>query len=231
MSLILEALRRSEAERRRGAPPGLLDGAPLRAATPRPIWPLMLGGVILGAALAGGVLWWVIGDGMMADDSPPAARTPETPRAANVPPLPVLSTRREVPATSPFPEAPAASAAPTVFAAPEAAIAPEASTAPLRSASPVTLATPPEPDIAEPPDRLTGPAAGDVSRANLSAEALPPLRLSMHVFAEVPAQRFAILDGQRVREGDRVTDDLQVLEIRRDGLRLSWQGRVLWLPR
>lgn len=242
MSLILEALRRSEAERRRGAPPGLFDGASGRVAATRPVWPLMLAGVLLGAALAGGVLWWLIGGGNVSDDSQSNSPTPEAPRTANVTPVP--SAQREVTAVA-VPSAPRASAASPVSAS--AAASPTATeiaapTTPIDSEAPSTHAAPalpsapaaspePEPDTVRPPDPLTGPAAGDVPRASLGAEALPPLRLSMHVFAETPAQRFAILDGQRVREGDRVTDDLQVLEIRRDGLRLSWQGQVLWLPR
>lgn len=235
MSLILEALRRSEAERRRGAPPGLLDGAPHLTAAPRPVWPLMLGGVLLGAALAGGLLWWVMGRSAAATDT--TTMPVEAPLAADGPPARAPSADLAPPPASTLPPAPIASAAPTAFAASVAPTTSSASETPAAPAAPAELAmaspppAPSAPDIAGPQDALTGPAAGDVPRANLSAEALPPLRVSMHVFAEAPAQRFVILDGQRVREGDRITDELQVLEIRRDGLRLSWQGRVLWLPR
>ncbi|MFN3965700.1 general secretion pathway protein GspB [Silanimonas lenta] len=79
----------------------------------------------------------------------------------------------------------------------------------------------------------SGPAEGDLPLAAALAggAVLPPLRLSMHVYAEDPARRFAILDGVRVREGESLEGGLQVLEIRRDGLRLAWNGRVLWVPR
>ena len=59
--------------------------------------------------------------------------------------------------------------------------------------------------------------------------ALPPLRLSMHVFAEDPLQRFAIIDGARRREGDLLAPGLQVESISREGVRLSWQGQLLEL--
>jgi general secretion pathway protein B len=65
----------------------------------------------------------------------------------------------------------------------------------------------------------------------VSGEALPALRVSMHVYADDPARRFAIVDGQRRREGETLQPGLTLLEIRRDGLRLGWQGRVLWIPR
>jgi general secretion pathway protein B len=53
----------------------------------------------------------------------------------------------------------------------------------------------------------------------------------MHVYADDPARRFAIIDGQRRREGETVLPGLALLEIRRDGLRFQWQDRVLWVPR
>ncbi len=61
--------------------------------------------------------------------------------------------------------------------------------------------------------------------------ALPPLRISMHVFHEEPLRRFAIVDGQRLREGDVLAPGLRLETIERDGLQLEWQGRTLWLPR
>jgi len=59
--------------------------------------------------------------------------------------------------------------------------------------------------------------------------ALPPLRLSMHLWNEVPAQRFVILDGQRLIEGDRV-GEASIVRIERDGVLLEWQGRGLRIP-
>ena len=83
-------------------------------------------------------------------------------------------------------------------------------------------------------DPHRGPASGDVAVGELAPSmraALPPLRLSMHVFSDAPAQRFTIIDGVRYREGESVQPGLQVVAIQRDGVRLDWQGRPLWLPR
>ena len=55
---------------------------------------------------------------------------------------------------------------------------------------------------------------------------LPPLKLSMHLWNETPAQRFVILDGQRLREGD-LLGELVIERITRDGAVLAWRGGQL----
>lgn len=55
---------------------------------------------------------------------------------------------------------------------------------------------------------------------------LPPLKLSMHVWHDTASQRFVILDGQRLREGD-VIGEVVVERITRDGATLSWRGTAL----
>jgi general secretion pathway protein B len=59
---------------------------------------------------------------------------------------------------------------------------------------------------------------------------LPPMKLSMHVYNDDPARRFAILDGQRVTEGSQIGAAI-VLEIRRDGVVLDVAGKRVLLPR
>jgi general secretion pathway protein B len=58
--------------------------------------------------------------------------------------------------------------------------------------------------------------------------ALPPLKVSMHMWSPDPAGRFVILDGQRLAEGDRA-GELVVDAIRRDDVLLAWDGLVLRL--
>jgi general secretion pathway protein B len=58
---------------------------------------------------------------------------------------------------------------------------------------------------------------------------LPTLKMSMHLWDAAPAQRFVILDGERVGEGDRIGDAV-IDEITRDGVVLAWQGRRFKVP-
>jgi general secretion pathway protein B len=60
---------------------------------------------------------------------------------------------------------------------------------------------------------------------------LPPLKLSMHVYAEDPTQRFVILDGKRLQEGASPASGVVIEQIRRDGLVLSVNGRRVLLAR
>jgi general secretion pathway protein B len=53
---------------------------------------------------------------------------------------------------------------------------------------------------------------------------LPPMKISVLVYAEHPDDRFALVDGRRRRQGDEVAPGLDVLEIRRDGVLMSYQA-------
>ena len=55
---------------------------------------------------------------------------------------------------------------------------------------------------------------------------MPPLKLSMHLWNETPSQRFVIVDGQRLKEGD-VLGEIVVERIVRDGAVLVWRGNRL----
>lgn len=217
MSLILEALRRSEAERRRAAPPSLLgDVGPARPARTS-AWPMALGGLLLGGLLvAAAAWWWGVGRQAPVAEAPPAVVTAApAPPAHNVPIEPVPAAAY-APPPSPAPITPAPRPAPEAAPVAEATI-----TAPIEPEA-VTSAT---------ADTGLGPRDGDLRWSEGVGDALPPLRVSMHVYADDPLRRFAIVDGQRRREGETLQPGLVLLEIRRDGLRLGWQGRVLWVPR
>jgi general secretion pathway protein B len=59
---------------------------------------------------------------------------------------------------------------------------------------------------------------------------LPPLKLSMHVYAPEPAQRFIILNDSRMVEGN-AQDDLALREIRPDGAVFEFKGQRFFYPR
>jgi general secretion pathway protein B len=94
---------------------------------------------------------------------------------------------------------------------------------------------PATPDLREAPEPKPAPDGAALPRlADLPAgerAALPPLRLSMHVYADDPAQRFVILDGRRLGEGASVAEGVVLQSIGREGLVLSVRGQPYWLAR
>ena len=230
MSLILEALRRSEAERRRAAPPSLLgDVGPARPARTS-AWPMALGGLLLGGLLAAATAWWWgVGRWASVAEAPPAVVTAAPAPAAYDVPIEPVPAAAYAPPPSPAPITPAPRPAPEAASpSPAPEIQPLVPAAPAAEAT-VTAAIDPEATASA--DTGLGPRDGDLRWSEGVGDALPPLRVSMHVYADDPARRFAIVDGQRRREGETLQPGLVLLEIRRDGLRLGWQGRVLWIPR
>lgn len=245
MSFILDALRKSEAARRRSEAPDLFAHMP-QAQPPmqtRPRWPWWALGVALAIALSIAVglltrraqapvaITPAIEDDGGAAASRPATETMTTDTittdarataapepAPDQPPPPTQALAERPAATTPPPPAIAATQPP----APPAAPPPTASL----PAPPASAATPPIPTPAPPPagDRIVSPAELEPA---LRGE-LPALKLSMHLWNETPARRFIILDGQRLREGDvlgeGVSGEIVVERIDRDGAVLAWRG-------
>lgn len=245
MSLILEALRKSEAERQRGRAPGLfVEQRPARSRDRRvPAWAWALGTLLVAVLLAWGWREWqrpdrgaVTAAAPSADTVAEAAPAPAAPRTEPLPGEPgSLVPITLAPDARP---AAAAPAAPSPAAAPPPApmTAPVAATAPVRPEAPGAAAPEPAPAVA-PPTPNPAPAEPVAFVPGLDAlpaaerAALPPLKLSMHVYADTPAQRFVILDGQRLVEGASPASGVVLEEIRRDGLVLSVNGQRLLLAR
>ena len=257
MSLILDALRKSEAERRRGQSPDLFAAPVIPGPLPDRTW-LRFWPVPVFAALVLTALFLFrqapadsleSGDGRRpasdtASDAANVAATPATPPSA-----PALDTaqrpRDRLASSSPPPLAAlGAPGRPPEPVAPAAAVlamhpAPgNASTAPPANASGPSPGTAPVPSPdARSASRATAPAnAAEESLPPISVldavdrAALPALKLSMHVFADEPGKRFAIIDGQRVTEGATLGNAV-VVAIRRDGVVLDVNGRRVLLPR
>lgn len=281
MSLIAEALRKSEAERRRGQVPSLIS---LEEWTPRPRQratrrgPSFVAGVVVALlAVAGAVAWFL-----------PALRE----RLAGPPPAPTAAAAVDETATRPV-SAPAATAPasttpaalPTVDARPSdrvtsVTVAPSAPVAvepvavetprpppptpvptttttaattpesapPFRSPAPPpayerssTPAGSPPPAVATPSEPVAGvpatpPAATE--HVPLLAElsdgqraALPALKLNMHVYARDPSNRFVLVNGNRLAEGESGSDGVRVIEIRPDGVVVDARSVRVFLPR
>lgn len=260
MSLILEALRKSEAERRRGQTPDLLsDAAPAapaaRAATRNASAMVAVAVAALVTLLL--VAWWLrpaatprqdpdasavgsSGPAAVAVATPAMASEPLQPRATLRAPTMVATTAaRAKPATAelPPPATPASTPSTAAAATPRADNVPPspAITAPGETSASTELlpaaAIPIEPPVRPPQPAFTSPDV-PLRLADLPTDErqqLPALKVSMHMWASDPASRFAIIDGARVNEGDRV-GDATVRAIQQDGVLLAWRGRSIRLP-
>lgn len=211
MSFILDALKKSEAERNRQSGPTLID---MRVAAPRrrsPVWMMALLVVLLANLVVLGIVLWRSPAPTAATPPPPVA-APVAPVAppANVLPPPVL----------PAESGPAAAALPEPrMPPPEVMRAPPepAPPAPQRQSPPVT---------AEDPAQVAAEAGlPSVSDLQLSGTALPELRLALHVYDRNPASRYVLLNSQRMREGDSTADGVVLERITEAGAVLSWRGQ------
>ena len=74
------------------------------------------------------------------------------------------------------------------------------------------------------------PAPADTGNvADIDDTSLPPVKLSMHMWDASPSQRFVILDGQRMGEGDR-NGPLTAVAIERDGVVVERNGQRAHVP-
>lgn len=279
MSIILDALRKSEAARRRSETPDLFSTMPATAAPPstprrKPVLAIAVAASLAAMLLAGTAWWWMRQDATpelaVADSRGNAAEQATDPAvqrdvsvqtgdpAAQIPaptslppnaPLSSMPTSSVPMSNAPAPNAtvpnaaaaatPPTAAIPTPHAAPPPATsnaAPSTSTNPLATTTPPSLPSPPAAvrnpsqtaaqsaaaSSSLPPPAGNGPLrVADLDPA--SRRQLPPLKLSMHLWNEAPAQRFVILDGQRLREGD-LLGEIVVERIDREGAILIWRG-------
>lgn len=250
MSYILEALRRAETERQRGAVPDLhaqpagpaglpLAGAQNGRRRRRAGLLALLVAVLLLALVSA---WW-LGRGSQPELAPAgrlppiaAAAPATTPQAVPAPDAPAASARpawpaTEVPATLvPAPAVgtmqatpaagPASVAAPLLVAAPLPAAAP----AVVATATPAAIAAA-QPAASAPEPLLRWSALPEATRASL-----PRLAWSGVVYAELPAQRLLVVNGQVAREGDEIAPGLTLEQIRPRSAVLRWRGQRFEMP-
>ena len=225
MSYILDALRRADAERQQGHVPGLHDAttgfAPASAVGRRALarWAALAAAV----ALTVGVLllaWWPAPPGRPGSVPPQAAVRPDAAVAA----APHATVAAPVAPTLAPPSAPAliAPSLPMVVSAAPAAPALVAASAPAARTSAAALegraaaAAQPKP---VPLDSLD---------ANLRRE-LPRLQVGGSVWSDSAANRFVILDGQMLREGESVAAGLVLERILPKSAVLRWREMRLEL--
>ncbi len=261
MSLILEALRKSEAERQIGRAPGLLTPMAMTT-TPnagRRGW--LVGGLVVLVAVAIALAWWLGRNGQSAASTsneptagelaPSAVPTPAAVSNVAVQSLPPPAADASVapPAPRPLPApGPADFPSDPDFESTERESLPvpaPASAAPPITAVPITAVPPPAVPTLAVPAEAVAPATAPIANAVPAGPAttplsalteaertgLPPLRLSMHVFNAEPSRRFVMIDGRRRAEGDALAADVKLAEIRREGAVVDIRGRLVLIER
>ena len=214
MSFILDALQRAEAQRERGAVPGLHArqvNSPIDTGSSgsRKGMGLLVTGIVA-LALAATIVWMWLGN-------PPAAVAP----AASVP-------IAQTPLTTP----PIPTAAATVAAMPSVA-PPTMSAPPLKPAS-MAPSTPPQgaSSTAKAPSSAAKEAvAAAPPMAPLLSELpedirrqIPALGISGAVYSDNPAQRLLLVNGQVLGQGSLAAPEVALVEIRAGSSEFSFRG-------
>lgn len=227
MSYILDALRKSQQARQSGPAPephGAVHNISL--SLPGAGWWLAAGIVLLFGILAAAFIFWrgtVGGAPSLPDETTP-------PPASVIEPVPLV--KEQTPSST---EKPAKSVPPVHDLAEEARVpvrvtpektvlVPDSGKAELKnhSAEPATVTSAPlVPDDAP----LLQQMPMDFQHA------LPPLRVSIHVYAPDPSQRILFINNRQYHEGDRIEGDVRVEEIVPDGVILSYHGERFKLGR
>ena len=224
MSLILDALKKSENERRRQQNPSIAD---VRVAQPEqkpPVWLWWLLGLLAVNLLVLAIV--LLGRPGPAPErqrteveipaTPPAAQT-SAPRVQLPPPKEeVRSLSREIVAAEPAP----ATAEPRT----------------RRENPPASVATAPAPDpvTAEPAESRPVGDPGVPYFEELRGAGtlnLPDLNIELHVYHPTPASRMVYINGRKYLEGATLNDGPDVVAIRADGVLLRHRGIEFLLPR
>lgn len=243
MSFILDALKKSEQERERQQQPTVVDIPYGRRNRAQPLWMLAVIALLVLNCVLLVVMWWRSGD----DNNPPSPPPPSMPATDITAAAPgVDATPARTTTVRPLQEEAGEI---------EAAAEDEAAAA-LDDATPsgpplVRPTTPLEQAVAQQQARANELKANSENRqlgihsdpgtiGNLPTLAslggngalnLPELRLEIHVYSSVPAERFAFINSRKYSEGQTLTEGPQVERITQDGVVLAHRGKRFVLPR
>ena len=205
MSYILDALKKSEAERSRGVVPTLLTPSHATFRSSAVGW-VLIAALIVNAALFAAWLYWPRD---VATATP--MRAAEPPSTATTDSGPSTAAASTVAAAAPTPSVTSASAAPSNSMAAQPNAIAQAQQAPVE----------PEPVVSPPPAPTRRPpvASADSGTADLS--------FSTHVYGSDPSMRAVTMDGKRYVEGDEIRPGMRIREITETGVILDVNGRTI----
>ena len=225
MSFILDALKKSEAQRQRADAPALYE---MKMAPPRqgvPVWLIVLGALLLiNIGVLGVVLLRGNHSAAPQADAGSAGTGIATPPPAPAPaaPTPASATPANPPATIALGNQPGTAATPN-----------SAATSADRADDAPAIEPAPAPTAAS--SAGSGGGSGDVPTYDQAAGApgahLPELKLDLHAYAPNPGDRFVFLNMVKLKEGQSSPAGVRVETITPDGAILSWQGSRFFLQR
>ncbi len=246
MSFILDALKKSEQERERRQQPAMVDISYGRRTRSQPVWMLLVIGLLLLNCLLLLIMWWrntnppavnvqpVATTATTTDSTNAAAvaRIITPPRAAEVRPLQdeagndaesvavdetaALLAAEDVPTGPPLVK-PASAL--------EQAMAQQESFANSVKAAGANGGGGQSPRIGN--DNVTSlDSLGGSGALNL-----PDLRLDVHVYSSVAAERFVFVNSRKYSEGQTLSEGPHVERITQDGVILSYRNQRFVLPR
>jgi general secretion pathway protein B len=243
MSFILDALKKSEAERQRQAGPALLEMRIVRPTRRLPVWAIAIGVLLVVCVVA--LAWVALRRGGSSAATPATAATANP--AAGAPAGTNANTNANtMPATpgaamanAPAMNAPAVNS--TGTSAPSAA-----GVAPLSAGAQAPASASEAQSAAEGDDNPADAAPAEAPSAGVARERtdtrglrnyselggnMPELRLDLHVYAPKPAERYAFINMHKVREGEVTAEGVMVKEITPDGVVLEYHGTEFLLGR
>lgn len=220
MSFILDALRKSDAERQRTATPGLADVRYATRRSRRNVWIPVLVLVLLANMLFMGLQWYRGAATPTPAAEPAAAPAPAGAEPTPPGPAPIRPLAREADANLPATERLAVTTPRTAPPPPAPVRSPPADTAPVEAVEPTLPRPKPASRIIEGEEL---PTAADLIAAGTLT--MPSLNLDLHVYSDAATGRFVIINGRKYREGAELTEGPRVETITPDGVILSNQGR------
>jgi general secretion pathway protein B len=232
MSYILDALRKSDQQRQRGAPPLTLTAPAAEAAPKRASISLngLLAVVLVGAGM---VVGWLRPWQHAVPVPPPIAAKPRAsgPVMAAPAPVPVLREKAGKPELEPALRKSAAAAQAAHPAGGGAArqdapaqVRPEVAPAPSKVPAGTPAATPDKPGAAERAEAEPEPRVMALSELPASIrQELPNLTISLLSYASNPKDRFAMIDDKLLRQGDLIAPGVRLEQITPDGVVIAYK--------
>ena len=203
MSYILDALRKSDLQRQRGAAPTLLTAYVTSAAPKQP--PFLMYGVLAAA---------LVGTGMMIGWLQPWQSQQSVP-APVVAPVTIESVRkpeRELPPRKPA-------------EAVQSAKVPAPALAETTGASSAVETTMPEKPAARPAEPMQEQSVVTMSELPLAIQqTIPRMSISVHAYSLKPQDRVVMINNRMMREGQELTLGLRLEQITPDGMIFSFGG-------